>query len=62
LIGPLPNGQNLFIYIKAGSEIFTYKLPPEYDQPVFEILKTVHGIVDNRPASDPRALGRNLIK
>jgi hypothetical protein len=51
LIGPLPDGSNIFIHANSGTELFIYKPPPEYEQKVWKIIKTVYSIVDNRPAS-----------
>jgi len=59
-IGPLREGNFLFIPVNADGEMFIYKAPGEYSYAVNEILRTVWRIVDNRPAS--RVLKRDLIK
>jgi len=61
-IGPLRDGNFLFIPVNADGEMFIYKAPAEYEKAAWEILKTVFRIIDNRPAADPRALGRNLLE
>jgi hypothetical protein len=60
LIGPLPDGNNLFIHANSDAEIFTYQLPAEYMAAAMRVIETVYRIVDNRPASV--ALGRDLIE
>jgi len=62
LIGPLPDGKNLFIHVNDVDEIFIYQPPAEYEQAAWEIIKTAYRIIDSRPASDPHALGRNLLE
>ena len=60
LIGPLPDGNNLFIHANSDTEIFTYPLPAEYRAAAMRIVEKVYKIVDSRPASV--ALGRTLLQ
>lgn len=60
LIGPLPDGKNIFIHANSDTEIFTYQFPVEYKAAAMKIIEKVYRIVDNRPAS--MTLRRDLIK
>lgn len=60
LIGPLPDGNNLFIHANSDADVVIYRFPVEYRAAAMKIIETVYRIVDNRSASV--ALGRDLIK
>ncbi len=46
LIGPMPNGEFLFIFVKRGGEIFIYQPPAKYEWAALQICKAINLTMD----------------
>jgi hypothetical protein len=56
LIGPMPTGEFLFIFVKRSGEMFAYKLPVRYEWSVLQICKAIDLLMnfwDGRRALGP---------
>lgn len=60
LIGPMREGNYLFIFVSRGGEMYIYKPPAKYENAAHGVLKIVYEIIDRRPAREALGVPKEL--